>query len=372
VSDENVTYLSMQSERINFVFLKKSILSIYKKIVFPVLSQIDPEKVHYWAMGALVAALKMPIIGNIIKSSFNSKSEGLERDVFGLRFKNPLGLAAGFDKNAQWVDELATLGFGFIEIGTVTPKAQDGNAKPRLFRLKKDLALINRMGFNNGGVDKVVENLKKRKSDILVGGNIGKNKLTPNENALSDYQITFRALFDYVDYFVVNVSSPNTPGLRDLQEKGPLTEILVALQTENGQKDKPKPILLKIAPDLTDTQLEDIVEIVNTAGIAGVIATNTTLSRADLQTSDADVAEIGAGGLSGKPLTHRATEVVEFLHTKSMGSFDIIGVGGIYTGKDAEGKFAAGAKLVQVYSGFVYEGPSIAKNINAYLTKAKL
>jgi dihydroorotate dehydrogenase len=289
----------------------------------------------------------------------------LHRSFLGLDFKNPVGLAAGFDKNALWIDELDCLGFGFIEIGTVTPKPQDGNPKPRLFRLKKDEALINRMGFNNAGIKEVVKNLKKRNSKIIVGGNIGKNKLTENDDALSDYMIAFKGLAEYVDYFVVNVSSPNTPGLRDLQEKEPLKKILAALQIEN-QKHK-KPVLLKIAPDLTDFQLDDIVEIVTETGIAGVIATNTTLSRADLQTDDKEVEKIGAGGLSGKPLKDRSTEVIKYLSQKSDGKFGIIGAGGIYNAQDAKEKLEAGASLVQVYSGFIYEGPAIAKNINKEL-----
>jgi len=340
-------------------------LSLYKNLVFPLLTKFDPERIHYFAMDCLKFACSIPGVKYLIKNNLEVKSDCLHRSFLGLDFKNPVGLAAGFDKNALWIDELDCLGFGFIEIGTVTPKPQDGNPKPRLFRLKKDEALINRMGFNNAGIKEVVKNLKKRNSKIIVGGNIGKNKLTENDDALSDYMIAFKGLAEYVDYFVVNVSSPNTPGLRDLQEKEPLKKILAALQIEN-QKHK-KPVLLKIAPDLTDFQLDDIVEIVTETGIAGVIATNTTLSRADLQTDDKEVEKIGAGGLSGKPLKDRSTEVIKYLSQKSDGKFGIIGAGGIYNAQDAKEKLEAGASLVQVYSGFIYEGPAIAKNINKEL-----
>jgi dihydroorotate dehydrogenase len=342
-------------------------LSWYKKIVFPVLSQFDPERIHYFAMAALTFVCKIPGFKAILRNIFEVKSPSLHRNFLGLDFKNPVGLAAGFDKNAQWIDELDVLGFGFIEIGTVTPKPQEGNPKPRLFRLKPDEALINRMGFNNSGVKQVVENLKKRNSEIIVGGNIGKNKMTENEDALNDYLIAFKGLLDYVDYFVVNVSSPNTPGLRDLQEKEPLKKILTALQNENQKYQKP--VLLKIAPDLTNSQLDDIIEIVTETKISGVIATNTTLSRAGLKTADQQVAEIGAGGLSGRPLRNRSTEVIRYLSEKSQGKFGIIGAGGIYTVEDAKEKLEAGASLIQVYSGFVYEGPGIAKNINNKLKR---
>jgi dihydroorotate dehydrogenase len=344
---------------------KISLLSIYKRLVFPLLTKFDPEKIHYFAMNALKLACNIPGVKSVFTSLYEIKNKSLERKVMGLTFKNPLGLAAGFDKNGVWIDELATLGFGFVEIGTVTPKAQDGNPKPRLFRLKKDEALINRMGFNNDGLEAVVENLKKRKSDIIVGGNLGKNKITPNENALDDYLKGYKALVNHVDYFVVNVSSPNTPGLRELQEKGPLKAILNALQAVN--QIAKKPILLKIAPDLTDSQLDDIVEIVLETKIEGVIATNTTIDRSNLITADNEVSEIGSGGLSGKPLAKRSTEVIKYLNQKGGKRFTIIGVGGVQTAADAQEKLDAGASLVQVYSGFVYEGPAIAKNINIKL-----
>ena len=283
----------------------------------------------------------------------------LEREVFGLKFKNPVGLAAGFDKDAKLYQELANFGFGFIEIGTLTPKPQAGNPKKRLFRLKDDSAIINRMGFNNGGVDTAVLRLQQNKG-VLIGGNIGKNKDTPNETATSDYEICFDALYEVVDYFVVNVSSPNTPNLRALQDKEPLTQLLQTLQNKNLAQVKAKPILLKIAPDLTDEQLLDIIDIVKTTQIAGVIATNTTLSREGLQSEN----KVEMGGLSGKPLTQRSTEVIRFLSEKSNKAFPIIGVGGIHSADDALEKLEAGASLVQLYTGFIYEGPALVKAIN--------
>jgi dihydroorotate dehydrogenase len=291
----------------------------------------------------------------------------LEREVFGLKFKNPVGLAAGFDKDAELYNELSDFGFGFIEIGTLTPKPQDGNPKKRLFRLKADQAIINRMGFNNSGVFDAVERLKK-KHRVLVGGNIGKNKVTPNDQATKDYLICFDALFSHVDYFVVNVSSPNTPGLRELQDKKPLTALLKELKKENSKiaaKDKDvneKPILLKIAPDLTNDQLMDIISIVEDTKIDGIIATNTTIERRELKTSCLIVEE--KGGLSGKPLASRSTEVIRFLADKSNKAFPIIGVGGIHSPEDAIEKLEAGADLIQLYTGFIYEGPGIVKRIN--------
>ncbi len=287
----------------------------------------------------------------------------LEREVFGLKFKNPVGLAAGLDKDAKLYKELGGLGFGFIEIGTLTPKPQEGNPKKRLFRLKEDGGIINRMGFNNGGVADAVERLKKNpkgKGHVLIGGNIGKNKVTPNEDAVKDYEICFDALYNYVDYFVVNVSSPNTPNLRELQDKEPLTQLLQALQDKNTAKPVQKPILLKIAPDLTDSQLLDIIDIVKTTGIAGVIATNTTISRDGLISEN----QKEMGGLSGKPLAKRSTEVIRFLSEKSNEAFPIIGVGGIHSAEDAMEKLEAGASLVQLYTGFIYEGPTLIKAIN--------
>jgi dihydroorotate dehydrogenase len=311
---------------------------------------------------------KIPFVTSIIKAIYVVEDKRLEREVFGLKFKNPVGLAAGFDKDAKLFNELSDFGFGFIEIGTLTPKPQDGNPKKRLFRLKSDSAIINRMGFNNGGVEAAILRLKKNKG-VLIGGNIGKNKVTPNEHATKDYEICFEALFDYVDYFVVNVSSPNTPNLRELQEKEPLTKLLQTLQDLNDQKavtlslSNGKPILLKIAPDLTNEQLLDIIDIVNETKIAGVIATNTTISRDGLTSEN----KAETGGLSGKPLTKRSTEVIRFLSEKSNNSFPIIGVGGIHTADDAVEKLNAGASLIQLYTGFIYEGPQLIKDINKKL-----
>jgi dihydroorotate dehydrogenase len=338
-------------------------MSFYKKNVFPYLTRYDAEKVHYVVMNALKIICAIPLMSSILRLIFEKKDTRLERNIFGLHFKNPVGLAAGFDKNGIWTDQLSNLGFGFIEIGTVTPKPQAGNDKPRLFRLKPDEALVNRMGFNNDGSIEAANNLRKRKSKVIIGGNIGKNKLTDNDDAVLDYLKAFNDLYPFVDYFVVNVSSPNTPGLRDLQEKEPLKYILKILERDNGRKSKPKPILLKIAPDLTNEQLDDVIEIVKETRTAGVIATNTTISREGLVSDNEIVNEIGAGGLSGKPLTDRSTEVIRYLSEKSNKAFPIIGVGGIYNAKDAIEKLNAGASLVQVYSGFIYEGPSIIKEI---------
>lgn len=338
-------------------------MSFYKSVVRKVLFQFDPEDVHHFTFGMIKNLLKLPLTGRIVKSRFGFEDPSLERELFGLKFKNPVGLAAGFDKNAVLFDEFAQYGFGFVEIGTVTPKPQPGNPKKRLFRLKEDEAIINRMGFNNDGVDEVVARLKKRKSDIIIGGNIGKNKVTPNEKATDDYLICFEKLFEVVDYFVVNVSSPNTPNLRELQDKEPLTALLNALEKKNRTKSHPKPILLKIAPDLTDAQLMDIIDIVKETGIAGVIATNTTISREGLHSEN----KIEQGGLSGKPVRERSTEVIRFLAEKSGKAFPIIGVGGIHSADDAIEKLEAGADLVQLYTGFIYEGPALVREINKKL-----
>ena len=332
---------------------------MYKLLIRPILFCFDPEKVHYFTFSLIRIVSKIPGFSGLFRALYEVKDSRLETEVFGLKFKNPVGLAAGFDKNAVLYKELSDFGFGFIEIGTITPKAQNGNPKKRLFRLKEDSAIINRMGFNNGGVDEAVLRLKQN-NGVLIGGNIGKNKVTPNEEATSDYEICFEALFDYVDYFVVNVSSPNTPNLRALQDKEPLTELLQTLQNKNLAKPKQKPILLKIAPDLTDEQLLDIIDIINETKIAGVIATNTTLSRDGLSSEN----KIEMGGLSGKPLTKRSTEVIRFLSEKSNKSFPIIGVGGIHSAEDAIEKLEAGASLVQLYTGFIYEGPALVKAIN--------
>ncbi len=343
---------------------------MYRLLIRPFLFLFDPEKVHHFSFSLIQVLAKLGL-SPIFRGLYTLEDPRLEREVFGLKFKNPVGLAAGFDKNAQLYNELSDFGFGFVEIGTLTPKAQAGNPKKRLFRLKADQAIINRMGFNNEGVLAAVEQLKKEHR-VLIGGNIGKNKVTPNEEATSDYLICFRALFSHVDYFVVNVSSPNTPGLRELQEKAPLTALLKALQEENSALSKSegakrKPILLKIAPDLTPDQLLDIIDIVRSTSLDGVIATNTTIGRENLRSSG-DLTE-QAGGLSGRPLRERSTEVIRFLHEKSGGTFPIIGVGGIHSPADAVEKLEAGASLIQLWTGFVYEGPALVKRINKTLLK---
>lgn len=341
-------------------------------LIKPLLFKFDPEQVHYFVTNNLKRFNRFPGGAALSRKLWVLDDARLEREVFGLKFKNPVGLAAGFDKNAEVISEMADLGFGFIEVGTVTPLAQPGNPKPRMFRLPPDGALINRMGFNNLGVDAAADNIaayrksaNASKQNVLIGGNIGKNKNTPNEDAVSDYIKCFDRLFDVVDYFVVNVSSPNTPGLRALQEKEPLMLLLHTLQQRNNKNGLSRPILLKIAPDLTNEQLDDIVEIVQQTGIAGIIATNTTINRDGLTAAESLKAE--AGGLSGKPLTKRATEVISYLATKSKGSFPIIGVGGIHSEADAIEKLNAGASLIQLYTGFIYEGPGLIKRINKRL-----
>lgn len=336
---------------------------MYKLLIRPILFRFDPEKVHYFTFSFIRIISKIPCVSSLFKLLYEVNDKRLETEVFGLKFKNPVGLAAGFDKDAVLYKELSNFGFGFIEIGTITPKGQPGNPKKRLFRLIKDSAIINRMGFNNGGVQEAIVRLKKN-NGVLIGGNISKNKVTSNEDAVLDYEICFDALYDYVHYFVVNVSSPNTPNLRELQEKEPLKKLLMELQIRNQEltpeNQALKPILLKIAPDLTDDQLLDIIEIVKETKIAGVIATNTTISREGLQSEN----KAETGGLSGKPLTQRSTEVIRFLSEKSNKAFPIIGVGGIHSADDAIEKLEAGASLIQLYTGFIYEGPALVKAIN--------
>lgn len=340
---------------------------MYKQIIRPILFLVDAEKIHHFVFKALKVMGSVPGAKTAIGSAFQHRKSEIGKTLFGIHFPNPVGLAAGFDKDARLIDELAALGFGFIEIGTLTPKPQPGNDKPRLFRLPADSALINRMGFNNQGIEAAVQRLKKRKSNVIVGGNIGKNKVTPNEKAFDDYGVCFEALYNYVDYFVVNVSSPNTPGLRELQEKEPLTKLLGYVKQLSNAKPKPKPVLLKIAPDLTNEQLNDIVEILVATKTDGVIATNTTISRGGLVTAKGDVEKIGNGGLSGAPLRERSTEVIRYLRTKLGPSYPIIGVGGIMTVNDALEKLDAGADLIQLYTGFIYEGPGLVKAINKKL-----
>jgi dihydroorotate dehydrogenase len=346
------------------------LLFMYKLLLRPIFFLFAPEKAHHLVVGLFKGVMKVPGMRSIVGSIFKVTDKRLERHVFGLTFPNPVGLAAGFDKDAAFYEEFSHLGFGFIEVGTITPKGQEGNPQPRMFRLPKDGGLINRMGFNNSGVAVAKARLTGRNPKFIIGGNIGKNKLTPNEDAVNDYLICFRELHAVVDYFVVNVSSPNTPGLRELQDKEPLMRILNALKAENLNFAIQRPILLKIAPDLTNTQLDDIIAIVRETKIDGIIATNTTISRSGLTTSSAEIEQIGMGGLSGKPVRQRSTEVIRYLHTNSKGAFPIIGVGGIHSAAEALEKLEAGATLVQLYTGFIYEGPKLIKDINKKLLKA--
>lgn len=342
---------------------------MYKFLIRPFLFLFDPEKIHHFIFRVLRLKGKIPGFKALMRAIYVYNHPSLERKIFGLTFKNPVGLAAGLDKDARLIDEFSCFGFGFIEIGTLTPRPQPGNDKPRLFRLPVDQAIINRMGFNNEGAFEAAARLKKRKSDVIVGGNIGKNKNTPNDQAHEDYVQCFEQLYPYVDYFVINVSSPNTPGLRELQEKEPLRKLLQLVKDLTKEKPHPKPILLKIAPDLTNSQLDDVVDILKETNTDGVIATNTTISRSHLATDGDVVKRIGAGGLSGRPLTHRSTEVIRYLRQKLGKDFPIIGVGGIMTSQDAIDKFDAGADLVQLYTGFIYEGPALVKRINKQLAQ---
>lgn len=339
--------------------------SLVKKFLF----RYDPEDVHYKVLRWLTKAYNTGLGKKYLTSNYSYNHPSLEKTVFGIHFKNPVGLAAGFDKDAKYIEQLSCLGFGFIEIGTLTPKPQDGNEKPRLFRLPADGAIVNRMGFNNEGVDAAVERLKHRDSKVIIGGNIGKNKNTPNEEAVNDYIYCFQKLFNYVDYFVVNVSSPNTPGLRDLQEKEPLHHLLLTLQNINLQYPNAKPILIKIAPDLTNEQVDDVIDIVQQVKLAGIVATNTTISREGLLSDSTEVHDMGIGGLSGKPVRKRSTEIIRYISQKTNGAIPIIAVGGIFNAQDAQEKIDAGASLVQVYTGFIYSGPGIAKNICKSMAK---
>jgi len=344
------------------------------KLLRTVLFLLDPEWVHYFSMNGLKILCSIRPVKKLVANSFTPQPENnIPYSIFNIQFRNRVGLGAGFDKNAQYLNELEALGFGFVEIGTVTPLPQAGNDKPRLFRLPKDKALINRMGFNNDGVVAVAKRLQtwqQKKSTIanlqsklIIGGNIGKNKITPNEDAWKDYEKCFLALHDHVDYFVVNVSSPNTPGLRALQEKAALHKILTTLQNKNSTFNIQKPILLKIAPDLTTEQIDDVIALALEIRLDGLVASNTTISREQLQTSESHLTTIGTGGLSGLPLKQRSTEIIQYIHQKTGGRIPVIASGGIFTGADAKEKLDAGASLVQVWTGFIYEGPGIVKNI---------
>jgi len=338
---------------------------MYKYIIKRILFFLDPEKAHFYTLFSLNLLLKIPFAKYWLRNRSVVEDQSLKKVVWGIEFPNPVGLAAGFDKDGKYFELMSHLGFGFIEIGTVTPIPQEGNEKPRLFRLPQDQALINRMGFNNDGMVAMKERLKGRKDKkIIIGGNIGKNKNTPNEDAINDYILCFDTLYPYVDYFVVNVSSPNTPGLRELQEKKPLTELLTALKKKNQNTGSPRPILLKIAPDLSDEQLDDIIDIVISTRIDGIIATNTTTNRSSLTV---DTSSIGNGGLSGEPLKERSNEVIRYIHKRSEGKIIIIGVGGIMTKEDAKEKLDAGATLIQIYTGLIYGGPFLVADINRHL-----
>lgn len=340
------------------------------KLLRAFLFLFDPEKVHYFSMNALKALCSIRFIKQLITGIYRPAGN-FQVSFLNIRFANKVGLGAGFDKNAKYLNELKALGFGFVEIGTVTPLPQDGNEKPRLFRLPADKALVNRMGFNNDGAVRISERLKVWKNkqrdskgvNLIIGGNIGKNKITSNEDAWKDYEICFNALHGYVDYFVVNVSSPNTPGLRELQEKESLRKIFKVLQDRNISMETPKPILLKIAPDLTQEQIDDVIDLALEINLDGLVATNTTINREQLLTPAAELENIGPGGLSGLPVKNRSTEIVQYIHTKTNGKIPIIASGGIFSAEDANEKLKAGATLVQVWTGFIYEGPSIVKSI---------
>ncbi|MCQ2973246.1 MAG: quinone-dependent dihydroorotate dehydrogenase [Bacteroidales bacterium] len=336
---------------------------MYKHIIRPILFLFNPETIHGFTFAVLRFFQKIRIFNPIIRLLYQKNDKKYEREVFGIKFPNPVGLAAGLDKDAEAIDILGFMGFGFIEVGTVTPVAQPGNPKPRLFRLKRNQGLINRMGFNNNGVEQMVEKIKQKYSKVIIGGNIGKNKVTPNEQAVNDYIKDLKALHNYVDYIAINISSPNTPNLRELQNKEPLTKLLTAITDENKKYDVQKPILLKIAPDLTNGQLDDIIEIVKQTGISGIIATNTTIERSGIDYSEEEIKSFGNGGMSGKPVKKRSTEVIKYLHEKTNGEIPIIGVGGIFDADDVKEKLEAGACLVELFTSFIYNGPACVKRI---------
>ncbi len=342
---------------------------MYKSLLRPLFFSFDPEKIHYFTFSLIKIASKIPGFPALFRGIYTVEDKKLERNLFGLTFKNPVGLAAGFDKNAVLYNELANFGFGFIEIGTVTPKGQEGNPKKRLFRLKDDQGIINRMGFNNEGVEAAINQLKKNKRKLIIGGNIGKNTATKPENYTEDYLTCFNALHPYVDYFVLNVSCPNVGSHAKLNDKDYLEELIAEVQKANTTFEKQKPILLKIAPDLNDGQLDEIIELIKVTKLDGVIASNTSTDRKDLKASKERLEEIGNGGLSGQPIKDKSTAVIKYLADKSNKEFPIIGVGGIHSAKDALDKITAGADLVQIYTGFIYEGPRLIKSINKAILK---
>ena len=343
---------------------------MYKLIIRPILFLFDPEKVHYFIFSLIIILCKIPFIPSLFRKLYQVNDKKLTRNLFGLHFTNPVGLAAGFDKNAVLYNELANFGFGFIEIGTVTPKGQVGNPKKRLFRLKDDQGIINRMGFNNDGVEAAIKNLKKNRHKVIIGGNIGKNTDTKSEDYTKDYLEVFRELHPFVDYFVLNVSCPNVGSHAKLNDKKYLLELITECQNQNNLFQIKKPILLKIAPDLNTAQLDEIIALVAETKIDGVIASNTSTTRDNLKVSQERLKEIGNGGVSGQPIKNQSTKVIKYLADTSNKSFPIIGVGGIHSAEDALEKLNAGADLVQIYTGFIYEGPSLIKKINKALLKA--
>lgn len=344
---------------------------MYRLIIRPLLFCFDAEKIHYFSLNFLKIALKLYPIEKMVNMIYNSNHKNLETELFGIKFPNPVGLAAGFDKNGKYIKELSNFGFGFIEIGTITPKSQPGNPKKRLFRLIDDQAIINRMGINNDGSESCLERLKKVNNKIVIGGNIGKNTTTESKDSVSDFIENFKILHDHVDYFVINVSCPNVNHFKELQDRDFLEELLPLLHQHNSEKGKSKPILLKIAPDLNESQLDETIEIIKTLKIDGIVATNTTTKREKLKTSKKNLEQIGNGGLSGLPLKDKSTQVIKYISEKSKKSIPIIGVGGIMTAEDAIEKINAGASLVQIYTGFIYSGPSLIKKINSKIVKSK-
>ena len=342
---------------------------MYKLLVRPLLFSFDPEWVHYFTLNTLKLLNKIPFSSWLFRKIYSYQNSSLEKELFGIKFKNPVGLAAGFDKNGKYIKEMSNLGFGFIEIGTITPKPQPGNPKKRLFRVQNDLAIINRLGINNDGNILCAERLKKNNSDVVIGGNIGKNTTTSNENADKDYIQNFEILHQYVDYFVLNVSCPNVSNFTKLQDVEFLKKLVPQLKKINSTKPKKKPILIKISPDLNQDQLDETIDLIRSENLDGIIATNTTTSRNNLKTNKSKIEKIGNGGLSGEPLKNKSTEVIRYISKKTKGNLPIIGVGGIMNPKDALDKIKAGADLIQLYTGFIYEGPSIVKKINQYLSK---
>ena len=342
---------------------------MYKFLVRPLLFSFDPELVHYFVLNALKLINKIPLSSWLLRKVYSYENSSLEKELFGIKFKNPVGLAAGFDKNGKYIKEMSNLGFGFIEIGTITPKPQPGNPKKRLFRVQNDLAIINRLGINNDGSFMCAERLKKNNSNIVIGGNIGKNSTTSNENADADYIQNFETLHQYVDYFVLNVSCPNVSNFTKLQDVEFLKKLIHQLKKINSIKPKKKPILIKISPDLNRDQLDETIDLILSENLDGIIATNTTTARENLKTNKSKIEEIGNGGLSGEPLKNKSTDVIRYISKKTNGNLPIIGVGGIMNSKDALDKIEAGADLIQLYTGFIYEGPSIVKKINQYLSK---